>query len=711
MRRFVVAAVLIGASPAQSQSTPETAPPKLAAQPVTETYFGTPVEDRFRFVEKMEPATIAWMRAQAAATRAALDAIPPRAAAEARMSAFGGAFGFVRSPERAGNRLFFLQRAPGVDQYSLAMREGATTRLLVDVPALIRAKGYPVSVDGFEPSRDGRFVALRMSEKGSENSTLTILDVATGKTIAGPERMGPFTGTSWDEDGKSLFFTRMPDPATVTTPTDQYKNSEVLYWRFGTPPQVVGGARHATSPDRDPMHFPFVITPRGTDRAFLIEADGVSNEVEVWEAPRRDAAAGTARWRKVIARDDAVTQFHVAPDGIFYLTHKDAPGFKVTRSPLGGTAATATAMMPTAPDMFLDTLGGDRDAIYVAGRERLAGRVWRIPKAGGAPEPLTLPQAATVSGIEAESDHVGAIVQLDGYTTPSSTYAYTPGKGFASLGLETRPAGLDLARYTVREMDAVARDGAKVPLVIVSGAGPRRPQPFLIDAYGAYGATTLPFFTPRMLVGVDAGLGYASCSVRGGGELGEAWRLGGKGATKPNTWRDAIACAETLIKEGYTTPQMLAITGTSAGGIMVGRAATERPDLFAAAISRVGVSNTLRAETMASGPANVNEYGTVKTEAGFRDLLAMDAYQSVKDGAKLPPFLLTTGLEDPRVVPWQPAKMAARLQESGNVAMLRIDEQAGHGMGSTRSARDREEADILAFILWKAGVPDWQPRR
>lgn len=710
MRRALALGLLVSAVPASAETPVSAAPPKLAAKPVTDTYFGTKVEDRYRFVEAMEPATVAWMRAQAAYTRRMLDSIAPRAAAERRMSEFGGAFGFVRDAEWAGGKLFFLERTPGSDQYSLRVRDGAAARTLVDVPATIRAKGYPVAIDGFEPSRDGRFVALRMSEKGSESSMLTILDVASGRTIAGPERMGPFTATSWDEDGKSLFFSRMPDPATVREPTDRYKNSEILFWRFGTPPTVVVSAKAGSSPDPDPMHFPVLFTPRGTDRAVLMVADGVSNEVEAWEAPRREAAAGTAKWRKIIAKDDDVVAFHASPSGFAFLTHKDAPGFKVTRAPLTGTAATATVMMPGREGVFLDSLRGGKDGVYVAGRERLGGRVWRLPWSGGAPEPLALPQVGTVQSIEAESDRDGAIVTVSGYATPDVTYAYQPGGGFTDLKLGTRPAGLGLAKYQVRETDAVARDGARVPLVIVTRAGPRRAQPFLLDAYGAYGATTLPSFAPRTLVGVDEGVGYATCSVRGGGELGEAWRLAGKGPTKPNTWRDAIACAETLIAQGYTTAKQLAIVGGSAGGIMVGRAATERPDLFAAAISQVGVSNPLRIELTPSGPANVNEYGTFKDPEGFRGLLAMDSYQAVKDGVKLPPFLLTTGLEDPRVVPWQPAKMAARLQESGNVALLRIDEQAGHGLGSTRSARDREQADILAFILWHAGVPEWQPK-
>jgi prolyl oligopeptidase len=189
--------------------------------------------------------------------------------------------------------------------------------------------------------------------------------------------------------------------------------------------------------------------------------------------------------------------------------------------------------------------------------------------------------------------------------------------------------------------------------------------------------------------------------------------LGGKDAQKPNTWRDFIACAETLIAKGYTTRDMLTIQGTSAGGIAVGRAATERPDLFAAAIARVGDVDSLRSEVMASGPANIPEFGTFKEAQGFKNLLAMDAYQHVRNDVRYPAFLLTTGLNDPRVEPWEPAKMAARLMEPVDHApvLLRVEDSAGHGMGTTKSTRDAEDADIVAFVFWRAGLAAWQPKK
>jgi prolyl oligopeptidase len=222
-----------------------------------------------------------------------------------------------------------------------------------------------------------------------------------------------------------------------------------------------------------------------------------------------------------------------------------------------------------------------------------------------------------------------------------------------------------------------------------------------------------PAFLARWLPLLDKGGVFAVGHVRGGGELGEDWHLAGKKLTKPNTWRDAIACAEYLIREGYTSKSKLGIDGGSAGGITVGRFMTERPDLAAVVIDQVGVSNATRGEFTPNGPPNIPEFGSVATEEGFKGLCEMDAMLHVKDGVKYPSVLLTTGLNDPRVASWEPTKMTARLQAANggrNPIILRIDVDAGHGIGSTRSQRDQETGDVLAFLFWRTGDPRYQPK-
>jgi prolyl oligopeptidase len=217
-----------------------------------------------------------------------------------------------------------------------------------------------------------------------------------------------------------------------------------------------------------------------------------------------------------------------------------------------------------------------------------------------------------------------------------------------------------------------------------------------------------PVFNPRAFAFLDAGGVLVTAHVRGGGEFGKAWWEAGKGRTKPNTWRDLIDACAHLIAEGWTTPAQLAIRGGSAGGIAAGRALTERPDLFAAAVLAVGVLNTLRAEFAPNGPPNVTEYGTIADEQGYHALRAMDSLHAVADGVPYPAVLLTHGMTDSRVEPWMSAKMTARLQAasaSEAPVLLRVTTDAGHGIGSTRTQLDEELADVYAFVLWRTNSP------
>jgi prolyl oligopeptidase len=215
---------------------------------------------------------------------------------------------------------------------------------------------------------------------------------------------------------------------------------------------------------------------------------------------------------------------------------------------------------------------------------------------------------------------------------------------------------------------------------------------------------TSPRFSPVNLGWLERGGVLAYAHVRGGGEFGKAWHHAGRKLTKPNTWKDFIACCEYLVREGYTSPGKLAGAGGSAGGILIGRAVTERPDLFAAALFQVGCLDMLRMETTTNGVPNIPEFGTVTSLEGFKGLFEMSAYAHVKDGVKYPAVLLTHGINDPRVEPWMSAKMTARLQGatgSGRPVLFRVDYDAGHGIGSTKAQRQEVLADSWAFLLWQ----------
>jgi len=267
----------------------------------------------------------------------------------------------------------------------------------------------------------------------------------------------------------------------------------------------------------------------------------------------------------------------------------------------------------------------------------------------------------------------------------------------------------------VEELMIPSHDGVLVPLSIVYKKGMQKNSqtPAFLYGYGAYGKSITPFFSPGMLLWSDKGGVLAFAHVRGGGECGDTWHTEGMKTTKPNTWKDLISCAEYLEKNGYTGPGKIAINAASAGGILVGMALTERPDLFAAVIAQVGAMNPLRGEESPNGPVNVPEFGTVKNREECKALIAMDPYLHIRDHIAYPATLVTTGLNDPRVIAWQPAKFAARLQQansSNKPILFFADDKAGHGMGNSKTKEFETLADVLSFGLWQTGQPEFQPK-
>jgi prolyl oligopeptidase len=267
----------------------------------------------------------------------------------------------------------------------------------------------------------------------------------------------------------------------------------------------------------------------------------------------------------------------------------------------------------------------------------------------------------------------------------------------------------NLDGFSSKEVKVKSHDGVMVPLSIIFKRDIQLngKNPTLVKGYGAYGMVYPVYFNPLNIAWLEKGGVIAVAHVRGGGEYGQEWHHAGQKVTKPNTWKDFIASAEYLISEGYTSKDLIAGQGGSAGGILIGRAITERPDLFAAAIINVGDLDALRAETTTNGVPNIQEFGTVTKEEEFHALLEMSSYHHVVDGTKYPAVLLTHGINDPRVDPWMSGKMAARLQAastSGKPVLFRVNYSAGHGAGPSRDQYLQVTADEMSFLLWQFGL-------
>ena len=686
--------------------------PVAAVEPIAETLYGTTVGDPYRYFERMGPRVTDWMQDQGAYTRAVLDAIGPRASLLKRISDFVGSFGIVIGYVSYGGRAFFEERAPGADEYDLNVRDADGTRTIVDVAALRAKNGaIPYAIDYFIASPDGTKVAAGISRGGSEDSSLFVYDAASGKQIAGPIDRTEYGATSWSEDSRTLYLIRLQRPAPDTPTTEKYLNATLDAWDLASEPVPILGRGVEHGPSFEPAETPTLDIAPGASMAIAAAVNGVQNELSAWLAPARNVADPDVKWQAFFTRADEVTAYTMRGDEIFLLSHKDAPTFKVLTARAGAPLASAATLVAPESNRLIESIHAASDALYVFALKDGYSQLLRIPNGSTQATEIALPSKGYVSEAFTDPRRAGIALNLQGWTSPPATLRYDSATGqFTDLHLGTNPP-FDPAGFAVSDLQAEASDGTLVPLTLLQPKNPKGPRATLIEAYGSYGIMQLPEFSARSISLLREGGNYASCHVRGGGELGEQWRLGGKDANKPNTWRDLIACAQDLIARGVTTTDQLFIFGGSAGGITMGMAMTERPDLFAGVIDSVPAANTVRDEFTPAGPPNIPEFGTIETEQGFRNLLAMDSYQHVRAGVTYSAVLITTGLNDPRVSPWEPAKFAAQLQASGtpNPVLLRIETDGGHGMGATRTQNDALYADIFSFMFWRAGMPGWRP--
>jgi prolyl oligopeptidase len=696
------------AAPAQAVTKPSPAP----VQPVTETLWGKKVTDNYRYMEKLEPSTLDWMKAEGRYTRAVLDSIRPIAKLKEDVAKFTASFGLVQGYARFGGRAFYEERAPGSDNFDLIVKDDKGERKIVDVAALRAAHGgKPFAINYFLPSYDGSRVAVGVSEGGSEDAALTVYDAATGAAIAGPIDRAQFGATGWTDDSKILYFNRLKKLAATDAPTEKYKDSTADAWDMKSDPVPVIGSTLGHGPAIAPAEFPVISTTVGAPVAAALSINGVQNELAMWLAPADKVTDPKLTWTKFMTRDDGVTSADERGDDIFLLSHKDAPTFKVLTVKASQPLSAARVLVPAKADRVIEGVHAASDALYVLARHGAYSQLLRVPAGSNEVEEVNLPFEGHIGEAFTDPRASGVVVSLSSWVMPPGEYAYDPQtKQFADLHIGTH-GDIDSANYVVRDLEAPAKDGVKVPLSLIQPKDAKGPQITLIEAYGSYGISEVADFSTRRAAAMGRGITYGICHVRGGGELGEAWRLGGKDANKHHTWKDLIACGEYAMKTGITAKGKLFIIGGSAGGITMGRSLTTRPDLFAGVLDLVPAGNPLRMEFTPNGPPNIPEFGSVKTKEGFENLYAMDTIQHVKKGVPYSPVMVTTGLNDPRVSPWEPAKVYAAIAASGTKkpVLLRIDEEAGHGVGSTKTQTDRLTADWMAFIFWQAGLPDWQP--
>lgn len=728
---LATAAVWLPISAAQKGAAPAK-PPVAPVRPVTDDYFGTKVVDNYRYMENLkDPEVQAWMKAQADYTRATLDALPGYPALLKRIAELSTSEpAQVSDVQIVGGRYYSLRTPQGAQSPKLYVREGVKgdDRLLIDPEKLSNDAHMHLSINGYRPSPDGRYIAYQLAAGGSEESVLHILDVKNGKDLPEIADRAYWVPPFWRDDNRSFFYFRGQKMEPGMPKTAKFEDGRtylhVLGRSFDDDPPILGRGVAGTPIAMTPTDAPEIATAPGSHYAVAVISPGTESRLRVYAAPVDAVQDSKTAWRPVAASSDDQyigdsDLIALTGDTLYWLSRKDAPRGRILKLDLARTDSKPEVVVPQG-DLPISAVYAGGDAIYWRVNDAGADSIHRLLLAKGAkPQQLKLPYAGDVTDVS--TDAAGSDVAL-----LTNSYLRSP----AYLGIDPKTAALSddglqpTGRYgdpddlTVEEVRVKSWDGVEVPLSIVHKKG----MPLdgnnlaMIRGYGAYGINTSPLYElARLRPWYDHGGLIAFAHVRGGGELGEAWHKAGYKDTKPNTWKDFIACAQYLVDRRYTRPAKLFGWSASAGGILIGRAIEERPDLFAAATAVAPAADMLRFQTTANGPRNAAEFGDIRTPDGFKALYAMSPYAHVQDGIKYPAVLIITGINDPRVAPWIPAKFAARLQAataSGRPVLLSIDYDAGHGIiGATGRQIEVGRAEGLAFALWQTGDPDFQPAR
>lgn len=688
-----------------------TGAPVARVQVVRETHFGVPAADPYRWMEEPSGEYDTWLAGQARHARAVLDGLAGREPLLTRIRALRGATAMHSGFAVAGGRMFWLRRDPALAVPVLVVRDG-TERVLLD-PNRIAGPVHS-HLDWFVPSPDGRYVAAAISTGGGERCTVRVVDVASGGWLEDAVGNVRFPFLSWLDDSRSFVYHQFPDPPADAAPEDRRLDSRTRRHRLGEDPArdevVLARGRNPRVPlsrtDR-----PLVYRPPGSPVAVAVVSHGALRgdrvdweltECTIYLAPVGGLADPAAcPWVRVADQADEVVGFALGRDAIYLVSHRAAPRGRVLVAGFADPARMAV-LVPEG-ERVIEAVRVAGDWLLVREHDCGVARLRRVALTGGPAEEVPLPIDGTIQEW-ADAEDGATLLRMESWTTAPRVYRYDIGAGTVTGTSWETPTPAGFEDVVVHRIHAPARDGTPIPLTVIRrrAPAPTTGAPTLLTAYGSYGISLRPEFVPGMLAWLERGGIWAIAHVRGGGELGRGWHRAGRLGTKENTVTDFIDCAEHLVAQGYTTPARLAGEGGSAGGIPTGGALVRRPDLWAAMVMHVPLTDALRFELTESGPINVPEFGSVRTAAGLHALRTIDTYRRVLDGVAYPAVLLTAGHNDLRVASWQPAKLAARLQAatgSDRPVLLRVEEHGGHGFGATTDQQDALLADQLAFLL------------
>jgi len=671
--------------------------PVTAKVAQTDNYHGTTVADPYRWLEDANSAeTKQWVDAQNAVTQGYLGQIPQREAIRQRLTRLWN-YERYSVPSKEGGR-YFYSRNDGLQNQSVLYTMKSlddTPRLLLD-PNTLAADGT-VALAGVEVSPDGKLLAYGTAASGSDWNEWKVRDIETGKDLDDHLKWVKFSATAWARDGKGFYYSRYDAPEESAKLAGVNYFQKLYFHKIGTPQSA--DVLVYDRPDEKEWGFRAQTTDDG--RYLLITASkGTAHKYRIFY---KDLSRPDSKVVPLVDNFDAAYDFIDNVGSTFYFsTDSQAPRQRIVaidvnkpaqanwKQVIGESSETLANAHIIGNRLVTEYLKDARSVVRV---NDLNGKLVRE---------IALPGIGSVSGFTGKRGDNETFFSFTGFTTPTTIYRLDMKSGKTSVFRQPK-VDFDPNAYETRQQFYTSRDGTKVPMFIVSKKGIKLDgnNPTYLYGYGGFNISMLPGFSPANLAWMEMGGVYVVANLRGGGEYGEAWHNAGTKLQKQNVFDDFIGAAEWLVANKVTSPAKLAIGGGSNGGLLVGAAMTQRPELFGAAIPMVGVMDMLRFHKFTIGWAWTSDYGSADNADEFKALVKYSPLHNLKAGTSYPATMVTTADHDDRVVPAHSFKFAATAQaaQAGcNPVIIRIDTKAGHGAGKPTAKQIEEVADRWGFL-------------
>lgn len=703
------------------------------SMPAVDEYFGNKIVDEYRNLEDLnDSSTLNWMKSQTNFSRSIIDKIPNKDFYLKKRLEFDKKQGYSVSDlcVTSNDKYFYLKKNADEKTAKVYFRNGfdGKEKLLYDPANFVSTffnstENHQYIVNLLSPSWDGNKLAISITKNGKGISEVIVIDVE--KKYVYPEIISNtdpsnIGGIRWLEDNSGFFYISYP---TVDSGSKEYgKNTQSVLYKLGDSPDklnVVFSNFNNPNLKIDETAYPAILAFNPDDKYYvgiLVDSEDFRRTFII---SKRDLIKGKNSWKQLYTKDDKVYNITLVNNDIYFLSGYNSSNYKLCKTTIQNpNFKNPEVLIPENGDEVIKGYKITKDGIYFTRIKNGVEAKLYLLKSGNEINNIKTPFVSGDISLDAKGKKFSDIwITCSGWANSQQRFRYNLQNN--SYIAENFAPVIEYPEFNdiiVEEITVKSYDGVEVPLSLIYNKNIKKDSktPILLNGYGAFAESFYPYFSISYLLWVKQGGMVAVPHVRGGGEKGEQWHLDGQKLKKPNSWKDLIACTDFLIQEKYTSSNKIALLGGSAGGVLMGRAMIERPDLFGAVIIESGNLNTLRKEISGgTGNTTVQEYGSVNDLDGFKSLREMDAYFNIKKNTNYPATLITAGINDPIVTPWISAKFAAKLlayNASENPVLLKIDYEGGHATDIPLVQRYSNLGDIFAFAFWQLGHPSYQPK-